>query len=105
MPAPDLILLDVQLESTNGLEGIALLQERWPLARVVIVSAFDRDQCARRSSAVRWSFTLRQNVQSTCYSGSRRCSPVAPPNGRPSSPLRCRSLYDAAPRQALVEMR
>ncbi|RMN35126.1 DNA-binding response regulator CorR [Pseudomonas coronafaciens pv. porri] len=43
LPAPDLILLDLQLESANGLEGIALLQERWPLARVVIVSAFDRD--------------------------------------------------------------
>ncbi len=40
LPAPDLILLDLQLESANGLEGIALLQERWPLARVVIVSAF-----------------------------------------------------------------
>jgi len=42
-PPPDLILLDVQLEGTNGLEGIALLQERWPLAKVVIVSAFDRE--------------------------------------------------------------
>ncbi|MFC0708235.1 response regulator [Azorhizophilus paspali] len=42
-PPPDLILLDVQLEDTNGLEGIALLQERWLLAKVVILSAFDRD--------------------------------------------------------------
>ncbi|EPM44536.1 DNA-binding response regulator CorR, partial [Pseudomonas syringae pv. actinidiae ICMP 19073] len=58
VPAPDLILLDLQMKGTNGLEGIALLQERWSSARVVIVSAFDRDQCARRSSAVRWSFTL-----------------------------------------------
>ncbi|EPM51419.1 DNA-binding response regulator CorR, partial [Pseudomonas syringae pv. actinidiae ICMP 19073] len=49
LPAPDLILLDVQLESTNGLEGIALLQERWPLARVVIVSAFDRDAIVREA--------------------------------------------------------
>ncbi|KTT43830.1 LuxR family transcriptional regulator [Pseudomonas oryzihabitans] len=43
LPTPDLILLDVQLEGTNGLEGIASLQEYWPLAKVVVVSAFDRD--------------------------------------------------------------
>ncbi|WP_010207045.1 response regulator transcription factor, partial [Pseudomonas syringae group genomosp. 3] len=49
LPAPDLILLDVQLESTNGLEGIALLQERWSSARVVIVSAFDRDAIVREA--------------------------------------------------------
>ncbi|MBB4132036.1 MULTISPECIES: response regulator transcription factor [unclassified Xanthomonas] len=43
LPVPDLILLDVQLKGANGLEGIALLLERWPLAKVVIVSAFDQE--------------------------------------------------------------
>jgi DNA-binding NarL/FixJ family response regulator len=36
---PDLVLLDIQLQGVNGLEGLGLLQERWPLAPVVMLSS------------------------------------------------------------------
>lgn len=35
----DLLLLDVQLEGLSGLEGIALLKDKWPKAKVLMVSA------------------------------------------------------------------
>lgn len=37
--APDLILLDIQLEGIDGLTALPLLRERWPAARIVLVSA------------------------------------------------------------------
>lgn len=38
---PDLIMLDVQLQGVSGLEGMASLRRKWPLAKIVVVSAFD----------------------------------------------------------------
>lgn len=35
----DLVLLDIQLEALNGLEGIALLKQEWPEAKIVVISA------------------------------------------------------------------
>ena len=40
-PAPAVVLLDIQLPGGSGLEGMALLQRRWPAARIVVVSAHD----------------------------------------------------------------
>jgi len=36
---PDLVLLDVQLQGVNGLEGLGLLQQRWPQVPVVMLSS------------------------------------------------------------------
>lgn len=36
---PDLVLLDIQLQGVNGLEGLRLLQQRWPMAPVVMLSS------------------------------------------------------------------
>jgi two-component system, NarL family, nitrate/nitrite response regulator NarL len=38
---PSVILLDIQLPGIGGLEGMGLLQHRWPAARIVVVSAQD----------------------------------------------------------------
>ncbi|MGE8406273.1 MAG: response regulator [Pseudomonas sp.] len=35
----DLVLLDIQLEALNGLEGIALLKQKWPGSKIVVISA------------------------------------------------------------------
>ncbi|MEJ7686365.1 MAG: response regulator transcription factor [Variovorax sp.] len=39
MEAPALVLLDIQLHGLNGLEGIALVKRKWPLAEVLILSS------------------------------------------------------------------
>lgn len=39
MAAPALVLLDIQLQGLNGLEGIALVRRKWPQALVVILSS------------------------------------------------------------------
>lgn len=45
--APDLILLDIQLDGIDGLVALPLLRARWPVARIVLVSADpDRAQVA-----------------------------------------------------------
>ena len=36
---PALVLLDIQLHGLNGLDGIALIKRRWPLAAVIILSS------------------------------------------------------------------
>lgn len=36
---PDVLLLDIQLQGLNGLEGIALLMRKWPDAPIVILSS------------------------------------------------------------------
>lgn len=39
MDPPALVLLDIQLQGLNGLEGIALVKRKWPDAAVVILSS------------------------------------------------------------------
>jgi DNA-binding NarL/FixJ family response regulator len=36
---PALVLLDIQLQGVNGLEGLGLLQQRWPQVPVVMLSS------------------------------------------------------------------
>jgi DNA-binding NarL/FixJ family response regulator len=56
LQAPDVVLLDVQLQGLNGLEGIALVRRRWPAAQVVMLSSHAeartvRDALARGAAA------------------------------------------------------
>ncbi|MFA6014871.1 MAG: response regulator transcription factor [Gallionellaceae bacterium] len=37
----DVVLLDINLKGINGIEGIALLKRKWPLARILMVSSQD----------------------------------------------------------------
>ncbi|MFI5446836.1 response regulator [Polaromonas sp. UC242_47] len=43
----DLILLDIKLNGLSGIEGIALLQRKWPLTPVLMLSSLDEPQTAR----------------------------------------------------------
>lgn len=40
-PCVDLVLLDINLKGLNGIEGIALLKRKWPLARIFMLSSQD----------------------------------------------------------------
>lgn len=43
----DLVLLDISMPGGDGLSGIAGLRERWPEARVVILSGYDHQELMR----------------------------------------------------------
>jgi len=40
---PDIILMDVQMPQTNGVEATAAICRSWPQAKVIILTTFDRD--------------------------------------------------------------
>jgi DNA-binding NarL/FixJ family response regulator len=40
---PDVILMDVQMPRLNGVQATATLCARWPQAKVIILTTFDRD--------------------------------------------------------------
>jgi DNA-binding NarL/FixJ family response regulator len=47
--APDIVLLDIQLQGLNGLDGILLLQQRWPAATIVVLSSDDTSKARQRA--------------------------------------------------------
>jgi DNA-binding NarL/FixJ family response regulator len=46
---PDIVLLDIQLQGLNGLDGIVLLQQRWPATAIVVLSSDDTSQARKRA--------------------------------------------------------
>jgi DNA-binding NarL/FixJ family response regulator len=47
--APAVVLLDIQLQGLNGLEGIALVKRKWPQAAVVMLSSHTGQEWVRAS--------------------------------------------------------
>lgn len=48
---PDVILLDIKLPGLSGVEGIALLKRKWPLATVLVLSSQDDPETVRLALA------------------------------------------------------
>lgn len=44
---PDVVVLDIKLPGINGLEGIALLKRKWPMAIMLVLSSQDEPATAR----------------------------------------------------------
>lgn len=44
---PDVVLLDIKMPGLNGVEGIALLKRKWPLAPVLVLSSQDDPETMR----------------------------------------------------------
>jgi DNA-binding NarL/FixJ family response regulator len=47
----DVVLLDIKLPGLNGVEGIALLKRRWPLAPILMLSSQDEPETVRLALA------------------------------------------------------
>jgi DNA-binding NarL/FixJ family response regulator len=48
---PHLVLLDIQLQGVNGLEGLGLLKARWPIVPVVMLSSLTDPETVRLALA------------------------------------------------------
>lgn len=48
---PHIVLLDIKLNGSSGLEGIASIQQRWPSAPVLMLSSQDEPETARLALA------------------------------------------------------
>lgn len=97
--APTIILLDIQLSGLSGLEGMGLLQQRWPAARIVVVSALDLpdtvDAALARGACAFLSKTDRPERMMTVLREVLDQTPAAPSAGGPACPA-------LTPRQAEV---
>ena len=47
--APDVLLLDIQLQGLNGLDGIALLKRKWPDVPIVMLSSDAAQETVRQA--------------------------------------------------------
>ncbi|HEY8357370.1 MAG TPA: response regulator transcription factor [Ramlibacter sp.] len=50
--APDLVLLDIQLQGLNGLDGIGLVQRQWPGVPIVMLSSHTDAEKVRQALAL-----------------------------------------------------
>src|SRR5574339_217981 len=41
---PDVVLVDIGLPGMSGIEGIAVLRERWPALPVLVLTVYDDDE-------------------------------------------------------------
>lgn len=46
IPAPNLALLDIKLPGVGGIDGIALLRQRWPASKVIILSGLEAPEAS-----------------------------------------------------------
>lgn len=51
IPAPSLALLDIKLPGVGGIDGIALLRQRWPASKVIILSGLEAPEASLEALA------------------------------------------------------
>lgn len=61
----DVILLDICLPGLNGIDGMIILQQRWPEARIMLLSALNNHEEINRALALGACCFLHKNTDST----------------------------------------
>ncbi len=61
----DVILLDICLPGLNGIDGMTILQQRWPQARIMLLSAVSNHEEINRALDLGASCFLHKNSDST----------------------------------------
>lgn len=95
-PAPTVVLLDLQLPGLNGMDGMALIQHKWPECAIVVLSADDSPDTARRpgrGSVFRLAVPL---AAMPALSGSPLAAPALDAPARRALPLRVLVIDDDA---------
>ncbi len=58
----DVILLDICLPGLNGIDGMSILQKKWPQARIMLLSALSNHQDINKALALGASCFLNKNT-------------------------------------------
>ncbi|WP_299069085.1 response regulator transcription factor [uncultured Psychrobacter sp.] len=61
----DVILLDICLPGLNGIDGMTILQQRWPKARIMLLSATNNHEEINRALELGACYFLHKNTDST----------------------------------------
>ncbi|MCH7227013.1 response regulator [Haloferula sp. A504] len=94
-PAPDVILLDVQLPGLDGISALESFRERAPEARVLILTVFDdAEKIFRAVCAGAAGYVLKSSGIDMIGSAIRQVVE----GGAPMSPAVARKVLDAFPR-------
>lgn len=94
-PAPDVILLDVQLPGLDGISALATFQERAPEAKVLILTVFDdAEKIFRAVCAGAAGYVLKSAGIDSIGSAIRQVVD----GGAPMTPAVARKVLDAFPR-------
>jgi DNA-binding NarL/FixJ family response regulator len=64
LDAPDVLLLDIQLQGLNGLDGIALLKRKWPQTPIVMLAS-DATQDTMRQALERGAAAFISKAEAT----------------------------------------
>jgi DNA-binding NarL/FixJ family response regulator len=104
---PALVLLDIQLQGVNGLEGLGLLQSRWPGVPVIMLSSLSEPDTVRLAlargaaafvSKAEPTHQILQTIRKILSNDSHTESTAASSARSPNTPLKSR----LTPRQCEV---
>ncbi len=60
---PNWVLMDVEMKGMSGLKATRLIKDKYPEARVIIVTQYDdHDLCAKAGEAGACAFILKDNI-------------------------------------------
>lgn len=101
---PQLILLDVRLQGLNGLDGMALLQRRWPKTPIVVLTADPSPDAMRLAMEQGASaFVSKEQTADDILSVVKQVLAPSPADGAsPSAPTASQTPSGLTPRQCEV---